>query len=110
VGDVAGLGYSGGRELDIRPQVGVSESLKQGWSSPFRDSGCAVDDEILHKSALVVAVRLERQDNSRVVADVSDLLTFGEVPSHDLVSIEADPDDRHLRGAIGCQRDEVRER
>jgi hypothetical protein len=110
VGDVAGLGCARWWELDVRPKVGMSESLKKSGGSSFRDTGCAVDDQVLNESALIVPVRLERQDHPRVVTDVADLPSFGEVPGHDLVPIQADPDDRHLGTAIGFQRDEVRER
>jgi hypothetical protein len=87
----------------------MREPLKKRRGSPFRDTGRAMDDEILNESALVVAVRLERQDDPRVVTDVTDLPAFGEVPSDDLFLIETDPDDRHLRAAIGFKRDEVRQ-
>jgi hypothetical protein len=109
VGDVAGLGRVRRWELDIRPEVDVSELLEKCGGTSFRDTSSAVDDEVLNEPAFVMAVCLERQDNPRVLPDVADFASFGEVPSHDLVTIQADPDDRHLRTAIGFQCDEVRQ-
>jgi hypothetical protein len=109
VGDEAGSGHTRRWELDIRPKVGVSESLEKRWGASLGDTSSAVNDEVLNESALVMAVRLERQDNPRIRPDVSDFCAFGEVPSYDLVAIQADPYDRHLRAAVGFKRDEVRQ-
>jgi hypothetical protein len=88
----------------------VSEPLEKSGSAPFGDASCTVDDEVLNEAALVVAARLERQGNPRVVADVADLAALCQVSGDNLVTIEADPDNRHLGAAIESQGDKVRER
>jgi len=109
VGDVTGLDRAGRWELDIRPKVDVSKLLEKCGSTSFRDASSAVDDQVLNEPALIMGVCLERQDNPRVLSDVAHFSAFGEVPSYDLVTIQADPDDRHLRTAIGFQSYEVGE-
>ena len=91
VGDVAGLGSPWRWELDPRPKVGVGEPLKKGGSATCRDTSCPVDDEVLNEPAFVMARRFEGQGNPRVVADVADLASLGQMPSYDLVTVEADP-------------------
>jgi hypothetical protein len=71
----------------------VSELLEKCRGTSFRDTSSAVDDEVLNEPAFVMAVCLEGQDNPRVLPDVADFSAFGEVPSYDLVTIQADPDD-----------------
>jgi hypothetical protein len=85
--DVAGLGRAGRWELDVRPKVGVGESLEKRGSASLRDACRTIDDEILNESPLVVTVGFERQDNARIVTDIADLPAIGEVPSDDLVPI-----------------------
>ena len=71
----------------------MSEPLEKSGSAPFGDTSYPVDDEVLNEPAFVMAVCLEGQDNPRVLPDVADFSAFGEVPSYDLVTIQADPDD-----------------
>jgi len=110
VGDIAGHSSLGRWELNLGPKVRVSEPLEKSGSAPFGDMSCPVDDEVLNEPALVVAIRLERQGNPRVVADVADLAALCQVSGDNLLTIEADPDNRHLGAAIVSQGDEVRER
>jgi hypothetical protein len=69
----------------------VGEPLKKGGSATCRDTSCPVDDEVLNEPAFVMARRFEGQGNPRVVADVADLASLGQMPSYDLVTVEADP-------------------
>jgi hypothetical protein len=94
VGDIAGHGSLGWGELNLRPKVSVSEPLEKSRSAPFGDTSYPVEDEILDKAALIVAARLERQGNPRVVADVADLAALCQVSGDNLVTIEADPHNR----------------
>jgi hypothetical protein len=110
VGDITGQGSLGRWELNLRPKVSVSEPLEKSGSAPFGDTSYPVDDEVLNEAALVVAARLERHGNPRVVADVADLAALCQVSGDNLVTIEADPYNRHLGAAIASQGDEVRER
>ena len=87
----------------------MSEPLEKSGSAPFGDTSYPVDDEVFNEPALVVAARLERQSNPRVVADVADLATLCQVSGDNLVTIEADPDNRHLGAAIASDGDKVRE-
>jgi hypothetical protein len=43
-------------------------------------------------------------------ASVTRFAVAEEVPGHDLVVLDPDPDDRHLRAAVGVEGDQVRER
>ena len=88
----------------------MSEPLEKSASAPCGDTSYPVDDEVLNEAALVVAARLERHGNPRVVADVADLAALCQVSGDNLVTIEADSYNRHLGAAIGFQGDEVRER
>ena len=72
----------------------MSEPLEKSRSAPFGDTSYPVEDEILDKAALIVAARLERQGNPRVVADVADLAALCQVSGDNLVTIEADPHNR----------------
>jgi hypothetical protein len=96
VGDIAGLGSLGRWELNLRPEVRVREPLEKLGGAPFGNPSCPVDDEVLNKAAFVVAARLEREDNPRVVADIANLEALSQMSGDDLVTIEADPDNRHL--------------
>jgi hypothetical protein len=88
----------------------MSEPLQKSRSAPFRDTSSPVDDEVLDEASLVVAARLERQNNPRVVPDIADLAAIRQVSGDNLVTIEADPDNRHLGAAVAFQGDKVRER
>ena len=85
----------------------MSEPLEKSGSAPCGDTSHPVDDEVVNEAALVVAARLERHGNPRVVADVADLAALCQVSGDNLVTIEADPYNRHLGAAIGFQGDEV---
>jgi hypothetical protein len=80
VGDITGKGSLGRRELNLWPKVSVSEPLEKSGSAPFGDTSYPVDDEVLNEAALVVAARLERQGDPRVVADVVDLTALCQCP------------------------------
>jgi hypothetical protein len=87
----------------------MSESLEKCGGASFRYTSCAMDDEVLNEPALVVAACLERQNDPRVISNVADFSALGEVSSYDLVAIQPDPDNRHLRAPIRFKRDQVRQ-
>jgi hypothetical protein len=44
---------------------------------------------------------------TRVTSHVLHLLPLAHVAHHDLVAFDADPDERHLRAAVGVERGQV---
>jgi hypothetical protein len=107
VSDIAGLSGFRRWELDIRSEIGASQTLQQGRGASFGDACRPVNDEILNETTIVMRPGLERYGDPIVVADVAHLAALRQMAGDDLVTLKADPDDRNLGAAIGIQCDKV---
>jgi hypothetical protein len=96
VSDVAGTSGFRRWELNIRSEVGVGQTLQQGRCAPLSDSCRPVNDEILDQAPIVVGPCLERQSDAIVITDIVYFAAFRQMAGDDLVTVEADPDDRDL--------------
>jgi hypothetical protein len=68
-----------------------------------------VDNEVLLQAGSVHVLRLDREADVGVAADVLDLLVLAEARDDDLVTFEAAPDQADLRRPVLVQRYEVDE-
>src|SRR6478736_404128 len=66
-----------------------------------------MNDQVLDEPELVTGASFDRQSDPRVPTDVADLAVLGQVPGHDFVTVEADPNDRDLRTPVGFDGDQV---
>ena len=92
------------------PTYTLRQPLQQLRRASLRDPGTAVEDDVVPHAELVGARCLQRERDGGVALHVADLAMPGEVARDDLVPLDADPDNRHLRAAVGVHRHEVRER
>src|SRR5450759_250473 len=99
-----------GREGGPRPDICLRESVQQLGSATLGDPGAPVDDEIVAHPDGVGALGLEREHHPGVTAHVLQLLLATvQVGRDQLVSLKADPYDRHLRGPVLVEGDQVRQ-
>ncbi len=96
------------RKLDIGAEIGASKLLKQFRGTSLRDSTAPMDDDVLIEANLVARAGLNGQCDARVTADVSNLPVLGQVRGDDLIAVQADPDDRHLRSSVWLERHQMR--
>jgi hypothetical protein len=87
----------------------VSEVLQKLGSSSLGDAGSAVDDQVFIQAHCVARAGFDGQRDTTVVADIAHLAVLGQVASHDLIAVETDPDDAHLRAAVRVQGHQVRQ-
>src|SRR5262249_26568332 len=72
------------------------------------DVGGAVDDQVLVQAHCVALAGFDGQRDAAVGADIAHLAVLGKVACHDLIAVETDPDDAHLRAAVAVQGHQVR--
>ena len=108
VGDEPGRGIVDGREADHGAKADVSESLEKFGGASIGDAGSPVDDEVFGQAHGLAGVSLDGQSGAAVVANVAYLAVLGKVGHHDLIAVQADTDDAHLRTAVGVQGHQVR--
>ena len=108
--DETGRRVGHGREDRAGADVHLGQPMEQLRGAALADARPAVEDGVVPHADLVRPWRFERERHGRVTADVADLSVLEQVARDDLVSLEPDPDDRHLRAAVGVQRHEMRER
>src|SRR6266536_3081656 len=80
----------------------------QCWAS-LGDARSAVDDEVFGQAHGVALAGFDGERDTAVVADVAHLAVLGKVACHDLIAVEANPDDAHLRAAVGVQGHQMRQ-
>src|SRR5262245_40939951 len=88
----------------------MREPLQQLWRTSLGDAGAPVHDEVVLQARPVQTRSLDRDDDPLVALDVADLLLPPQVTGDELVILEPHPDARHLRAAVGVERDEVGQR
>src|ERR1700759_3670622 len=69
-----------------------------------------MDDDVLIEAKLVARSGLNGHRDARVTADVSNLPVLRQVRGDDLVSVQADPDDRDLRSSVWLERHQMSQR
>jgi hypothetical protein len=79
-------------ELHIGPKIGVREALQELRAAALLEACPPVHDEVLPQPGRLDLTPLEGQSDTRVAADVAELLLIGEVSGHNLVAVQADPD------------------
>jgi hypothetical protein len=92
VGDVAGRRVGHGRKLDPGAEVCLRQALEQVGATALGDSRAAVDDQVMLEAELVALLSLDRQGDARVALYVLDLPVARQVPAHDLVAVQANPE------------------
>ena len=97
-------------KLHVGTEIHVRQPLQELRGAALGDASMAVHDEVLLQAGRVELRSLERDDDARVALDVADLLVQRQVACHELVSVEPDPDARHLRGPVLVERDEMGQR
>ena len=85
------------------PQVNVSQPLEQLRSAALRNPGTSMNDQVLVEPELVTGARFDGQSDPRVPTHIADLAVLGQVPGHEFVTVEANPNDRDLRTPVGVR-------
>jgi hypothetical protein len=67
-----------------------------------------MDDDVLIEAHLIACASLNRQRDSRVPANVSDLSVLRQMGGDDLIALQADPDNRDLRSSVWLERHQMR--
>ena len=88
----------------------MGQTLQQRHRAAFANSGLAVDHEILLKTQTVLAATEQRKRHTGIPSDVLHLLPHSHMTADKLVSLDANPHDRHLRAAVRVQCREMRKR
>ena len=98
---------SGGNFASGSPRIGLSS-----WfgCAALDDPRGSLDGEVGPHSFARPVERHNRHGHARIVADIADLLVFGEVCGDEFVSVrcrlQGDPDQAHLGAAVGIQGDQ----
>src|SRR5262249_43444785 len=98
------------REVSVRSHVEAGETLEQRHRTAFGDTSLAVDHQVLLEPDRVLAWAEERDSDSRVAADVLDLMVEMQVCADDFITFDGYPDDRHLWTPIAVQRRQMGQR
>jgi len=97
-------------EPPLVAEVDVRQPLEQLGAATLLDPGRAVHHEVLVDVLVVPRLRLVRQHDAGVAADVLELALVGvQVCGDDVVTVHARPDADDVRAAVRVQRDDVGE-
>ena len=66
-----------------------------------------MNDQVLVEPEPVTGARFDGQSDPRVPTHIADLAVLGQVPGHDFVTVETNPNDRDLRTPVGFDGDQV---
>ena len=87
-----GGGSGMGGNFTPGPDVDLGESLEQLGRAALVDRGRSFDDQVVLHPVLI-ALGLDREGDPRVAFDVADLLIDEQLADHDVVAVQAHPDD-----------------
>src|SRR5215208_3825583 len=98
-----------GREPRAGAEIAVGQLLEELRRTALGDSRAPVDDQVLQEPRRLDLGAFDRERDALVTPNVPQLLLVTQVPGHDLVAVEPDPDAGNLRRAVPVERDEVSE-
>ena len=82
----------------------MRQALQELGRAALLDPSAPVDDQVLLEPGRLHDGSLQGQRDARIAFHVPQLLLRVQVPGDDLVAVEADPDARDLRCAVGVRR------
>src|SRR5262249_12189541 len=85
----------------------LGQVVQQGGRLAHRDARRSVDDEVLVEARAALPTGLPRDGHTGIALDVAEFVVVAEVTRHDVVAVEARPDDRDVRAAVGVDSDDV---
>ena len=104
-------GALGSRELGVRGHIDLGQAIEQVPGGLARlDRGSRLKHGVLVEEGAGHPRRVEGQDDARIPLDVPELHVSRHVTADEIIAVQSDPDNGHLRAAVGVDRAQVRHR
>jgi hypothetical protein len=99
------------RELDVRAEIDARQPLQQFRRAALDEARAPVDHQVLLQAGRLDLASLDRKRNARIAGHVLQLaLIRSEMTGNEVVSVQPNPDARHLRRTVAIERDEMGKR